>query len=313
MASGLVALLDDVATIAKTAAASLDDAAAQAARAGAKAAGVVIDDTTVTPRYVTGFSAERELAVVGRIALGSLRNKLVLLLPGVLVLSEVWPGLITPLLMLGGVYLCFEGAEKVVDLVRPEDPEPEDSATLAASARQVEDAMVAGAIRTDLILSAEIMVIALSAIQAPDLLTRALALATAGVAITVGVYGAVALIVKADDIGAGLARGRMGWRRTLGCALVRGMPRVLAVLSTAGVLAMLWVGAGFLIHGLAEFGIEGPEAAIEMVQSVVEARSAILHWLAGALASALVGLGTGQLLLAASRAVKPAVAARHGR
>ena len=305
MASGLVALLDDVATIAKTAAASLDDVAAQATKAGAKAAGVVIDDTAVTPRYVTGFSAERELAVIWRIAVGSLRNKIVFLLPGVLLLSEFWPWLITPLLMLGGAYLCFEGAEKVADLLRPKAKAHRHAAVQGSSSKDIEDQMVAGAVRTDLILSAEIMVISLSAIQAPDLLTRALALAAAGLAITAGVYGAVALIVKADDIGAALARGRTGLLHRVGCGLVRGMPKVLAVLSTAGILAMLWVGGGFLIHGLAEFGIDRPDEAIEAAAAAVSG-SAALHWIVVALASAMVGLATGLLLLAAVRIVRPA-------
>ena len=301
MASGLFALLDDVAAIAKVAAASLDDVGAQAAKAGAKAAGVVIDDTAVTPRYVVGFTAERELSIIWRIAKGSLRNKLVFILPGALLLSEILPWLITPILMLGGAYLCFEGAEKVADHLRPRTADVGAAAPAPASAESVEEEKVAGAIRTDLILSTEIMVIALAAIEASSLMTRALALAAAGIAITAGVYGVVALIVKADDFGAALARGHTGWRSTVGCSLVRGMPRVLSWLSVAGLLAMLWVGGGFLIHGFEDFGWHGPEQVIEMLSAGVAVLSAplgpVLEWFITAIASALLGLAVGVAIL----------------
>ena len=204
--SGLLALLDDVVALMKLAAVTIDDAAGQAARASAKAAGVVIDDAAVTPRYVTGLAAHRELPIVGRIALGSLKNKLLLLLPAALVLSSLWPQAITPLLMLGGLYLCLEGYEKVGHMLMQTDAAARPIPEAAPSAADLEEAKVAGAIRTDLVLSAEIMAIALASIEAPDLLTRALALTVVAVMITVGVYGTVALIVKADDIGLRLAQ-----------------------------------------------------------------------------------------------------------
>ncbi len=214
MSTGLLALLDDVAAIAKVAAASLDDVAAQAGKAGAKAAGIVIDDAAVTPRYVVGFTAERELSIIWRIALGSLKNKLLFLLPAALILSAFAPWAITPLLMLGGAYLCYEGAEKLIHLFQPHhDDHRTEEAVAALTSEQLEQEKVSGAIRTDFILSAEIMAIALATIDSPDLLTRAIVLAVTGIVITVGVYGAVALIVKADDIGAAMARGRSGAAR----------------------------------------------------------------------------------------------------
>ncbi|MET0367384.1 MAG: DUF808 family protein, partial [Methylobacterium sp.] len=166
MSVGLIALLDDVAFMVRTAAASLDDVAGQAASAGTKAAGVVIDDAAVTPRYVVGFAAERELPIVGKIALGSMRNKLLILLPGALALSAFAPWSITPLLMLGGAYLCYEGAEKVVEAVFPHHgPAGEEEDQGGAGGDQArEDRRVASAIKTDFILSAEIMAITLAAL-----------------------------------------------------------------------------------------------------------------------------------------------------
>ena len=213
---GLLALLDDVAAIAKVAAASLDDVAGQAAKAGAKAAGVVIDDAAVTPRYVVGFSAERELPIVGKIAMGSLRNKLLILLPAALALSYFLPWAITPLLMLGGAYLCYEGVEKVYEAVVPHHAHAHEAelGTVALNPQTLEDEKVAGAIKTDFILSAEIMAITLAAVPEASFWTQALVLAWSGIGITVAVYGVVALIVKADDARRGAreqrARGRRG-------------------------------------------------------------------------------------------------------
>ena len=209
MSGGLLALLDDVVALTKLTAATLDDAAAQAVKASAKAAGVVIDDAAVTPRYVTGLAAQRELPIVGRIAAGSLKNKLLFLLPAALLLSAFLPQAITPLLMLGGLYLCFEGYEKVHHMLTAPSQTAQSVkvvAELAQGDKALEDEKVSGAIRTDFILSAEIMAIALAAVTAPDLLTQALVLAAVAVFITVAVYGVVALIVKADDIGVRLVQ-----------------------------------------------------------------------------------------------------------
>ena len=309
MATGLIALLDDVAAIAKVAAATLDDVAAQTIKAGGKAAGVVIDDAAVTPRYVVGFTAERELKIIGRIALGSLKNKLLFLLPAALLLSVFAPWAITPLLMLGGAYLCYEGAEKLIHLFQPDhDAHRAEEAMATLTSEQLEQEKVSGAIRTDFILSAEIMAIALATIESPDLLTRAVVLAVTAVVITVAVYGAVALIVKADDIGAALARGRSGLPRLLGSALVHGMPTFLALLSIVGTVAMLWVGGQILLHGLAGFGWAGPEHLAEGFAHTLAAATGpfegVVDWVLFALASAVVGFAVGLAVIGAMSVVR---------
>jgi uncharacterized protein len=295
MAGGLFALLDDVAAIAKLSAASLDDVAAQTVKVSAKAAGIVIDDTAVTPRYVTGLAAERELSVIWRIAMGSLRNKLLILLPGALLLSVLLPGAITPILMLGGAYLCFEGAEKVLHLLLPHEAAHEEAES-APDAQALEDGKVAGAIRTDLILSAEITAVSLAAIEVESLVLRGAILALVGLGITVAVYGVVALIVKADDVGVALVRRGGPVSEPVGRGLVRLMPGLLAALSLLGTLAMLWVGGGILLHGAAEFGLHRPEEAVEKVGEIVSGpfgQSPALAWLGRAVASGVLGLLVG--------------------
>ncbi|MDQ3139183.1 MAG: DUF808 domain-containing protein, partial [Pseudomonadota bacterium] len=256
MPGGLAALLDDVAAIAKLAAASIDDVGAAAGRAGFKAAGVVVDDTAVTPRYVTGFTPDRELPVIARIAKGSLKNKLLFILPVALALSALLPWAITPLLMLGGAYLCYEGAEKVWEsLTGAKHSLAEDAATLNSA--EHEKTMVAGAIRTDFILSAEIMAIALAEVATEPFAMRAAILAFVAIAITAGVYGAVGLIVKMDDIGLHLTARADHGSRALGRGLVHAMPKVMTVLSVVGIAAMIWVGGGIIVHGLEVFGVAG--------------------------------------------------------
>jgi predicted DNA repair protein MutK len=301
MASGFFALLDDVAAIAKVAAASLDDTAAAAAKASAKAAGVVIDDAAVTPRYVTGFASSRELPIVGKIAKGSLKNKLVFLLPGALLLSYFAPFLITPLLMAGGAFLCFEGAEKLYEIFRPHD----DDAVAEVSdedPRAVEDRMVTGAIRTDLILSGEIMAISLASVADVPIAEQAVVLAVVGIGITVMVYGAVALIVKADDAGVALVRTRYGLLQAIGRVLVSGMPYFLKFLSYLGTAAMLWVGGGIIVHGLEQFGVKEPGHSIHHFAEVAGHASGslgpVVEWFLGALGSGLVGLAIGGVIVA---------------
>ena len=253
MPSGLAALLDDVATITKLAAASLDDVAAAAGKAGAKAAGVVIDDTAVTPQYVTGFTPDRELPIIWRIAKGSLKNKLIFILPAALLLSAFLPWAITPILMIGGAYLCFEGAEKVIEEFREEatgEGESLEEEAAMLSAADHEAGMVAGAIRTDFILSAEIMAIALAEVAAQSIWMRAASLIFVAIAITVVVYGVVGLIVKMDDIGLNLARRSSASAQAFGRGLVKAMPKLLAFLSVVGTAAMLWVGGQIILHGL---------------------------------------------------------------
>lgn len=318
MSSGLLALLDDVAAIAKVAAASIDDIAGQTAKAGAKAAGVVIDDTAVTPRYVVGFAAERELPIVARIAAGSLRNKLLYLLPAALAFGWAAPWAITPLLTAGGVYLCYEGAEKIFEAVLPHEGHAAEVGSVhATDPNAMEDEKVASAVRTDFILSAEIMAITLASVPASGLGTQAAVLAVVGASITFGVYGAVAAIVKADDLGLALAANKaslmgMGWiGRLFGRCLVRGMPGFLKLLAAVGTAAMAWVGGGIVAHGFETFGIALPSHAIERIAEsaadMVPAFPAQAGWVASASAAGVFGLGIGLLAIPlASRVLAPA-------
>ena len=301
--SGLLALLDDVAAIAKVAAASVDDVAAQAAKAGAKAAGAVIDDAAVTPKYLHGFEAARELPIVWRIAKGSLKNKLLYLLPAGLLLSSFAPWLISPLLMLGGAYLCFEGAEKVWHWLFPSahhEVFPEDK---AGDPAHLEEEKAAGAIKTDFILSAEIMTIALAAIPPSNIWMEAATLAVVGVGITIAVYGSVALIVKADDIGLLMAqKGRLGLTRRLGRGIVAAMPGLLKLLTIVGTAAMLWVGGSIIIHGMEEldFGWLGHHIhdwALAVGHAVPASYAGIVEWLAKATMDGIFGLALGLALI----------------
>ena len=305
MSSGLIALLDDVAALAKSAAVMIDDVAAQAAKAGTKAAGVVIDDAAVTPRYVAGMAPSRELPVVARIAMGSLRNKLLFLLPASLALGLFAPWAITPLLMLGGAYLCFEGAEKLIEAFRPHAQE------VPAAGTEGEEARIAGAIRTDFILSAEIMALTLSTVADAGVLRQALVLGGVGIFITLGVYGAVALIVKADDAGLAMVRtGRAGVRQ-IGSALVHGMVPFLRLLSAVGTAAMLWVGGGILLHGLEEMGVPGPAHwAANLAEDALAIGGAVTGWLAGAALSGVVGLGVGLAIVPVEHTVLRVVRGR---
>ncbi|NOW46640.1 hypothetical protein FHW96_002800 [Novosphingobium sp. SG751A] len=299
MSVGLIALLDDVAMIAKAAAASLDDMAAGVAQAGSKAAGVVIDDAAVTPAYVSSFTPDRELPVIARIARGSLFNKLVILLPLALALSALLPWAITPLLMLGGLFLCYEGAEKLLEKLGGEahGETPEGPVTDGAA---FEAARVKGAVRTDLILSAEIMAIALAEVADKPLVERAVILGIVGVGITVLVYGVVGLIVKADDIGLHLARGGSGLRRAIGRALVQGTPPLLTLLANVGTAAMLWVGGGILLHGAEQLGLAAPAHWQHGAAHFVEAAAgAAPGWIAGAGVAGIAGLVVGMIVAGA--------------
>jgi predicted DNA repair protein MutK len=298
MAGGLAALLDDIAALAKLAAASIDDVGAAAAKASAKAAGVVVDDTAVTPRYVHGFTADRELPIVTRIAIGSIRNKLLIILPVALVLSQFLPWLLTPILMLGGTYLCFEGAEKIWEKVAHHDGH---ETPVAMVGPEHEEQMVRGAVRTDLILSAEIMVIALNEVADEPLLSRTLVLVVVAFAITALVYGVVGLIVKMDDIGLLLAQRPSPSSQRIGRLLVRAMPRVLAFLSTLGIVAMLWVGGHIILNGLDELGLSWPfDQLHHLEEAVADATGALggfLAWTVDTLGSAVFGLLVGAVVV----------------
>jgi uncharacterized protein len=302
MSAGLAALLDDVAALARLAAASVDDVAAGASRASVKAAGVIVDDAAVTPRYVEGFQPDRELPVIKRIAVGSLRNKLLFILPAALLLSELLPWLLTPLLMIGGTYLCYEGAEKLWEAVGPHRHHGHE-APVAAGGAQREDELVGGAIRTDFILSAEIMVISLNEVADEGLLSRALILLVVAFGITALVYGAVGLIVKMDDVGLRIAQTRTGAAATFGRGLVRGMPIVMRVLSTVGIAAMLWVGGHILLVGLEEIGLAAPYDAVHHLEDEVEealgALGGVGAWLTNTIASAILGVLVGAVVVAA--------------
>ena len=304
MPSGLIALLDDVATIAKLAAASIDDVGAAAGKAGTKAAGVVIDDTAVTPRYVIGLAPERELPIIGKIALGSLKNKMFLLLPGALLLTAFAPWLIVPILMVGGSYLAFEAAEKIAEKILHDHHHKDKLLASIDDPKELEELQVKGAIRTDLILSAEIMAIALASLGNLTLGTTAAALTAVAFAITIGVYGAVALIVKLDDIGLHLAEKPR--TRHLGNALVKVVPKLLSLISGLGTAAMLWVGGGILVHGFEELHILTfiPETIHHLAHDAGAASSnmsGIVEWLVNALGGAVVGLIVGGIIAAIVR------------
>jgi len=317
--SGLLALLDDVAAIAKVAAASVDDIATQALKAGTKTAGVLIDDAAVTPKYVTGFKPDRELPIIGQIALGSIRNKMLILLPAALLLSAFAPWLITPLLMLGGSYLCFEGAEKVFHWLFPHgDAEVEKDLDVRDPAH-LEEERIAGAIKTDFILSAEIMTISLAAIPESNFWFEAATLAVVGVGITVAVYGSVAVIVKADDVGLRMATaGRLGLTRAVGRGLVRGMPGFLKLLTIVGTAAMLWVGGSIVIHGLEVLGWPWLYDAIHQIAVVMAGIAAgaagAVEWAVTALLDGIAGLAWGFVLIpVGTRLIGPAIARLTGK
>jgi predicted DNA repair protein MutK len=308
--SGLIALLDDVAAISKVAAASIDDVAGQAVKAGAKAAGAVIDDAAVTPKYVHGFDAKREIPIVWKIARGSLFNKLVILLPIALLLSAFAPGLIAPLLMIGGAYLCYEGAEKVAHAFgsHSDAHDSEKHTHPDTDGAALEEQRVAGAIKTDFILSAEIMTIALSTIPAEDpIWMKALILFVVAIGITIAVYGFVALIVKADDAGVHLATERSGALAALGRGIVKFMPGFMKTLTVVGTAAMIWVGGQIIVHGLHELGQHQP---YEWIHHQAEAAAAALpqapgvaSWAATAFFDGIIGLIIGLILIPVAKYV----------
>lgn len=299
MAGGLVGLLDDVAALAKLAAASIDDVGAAAGRASAKAAGVVVDDTAVTPAYVQGLAADRELPIIKKIAIGSLRNKLFIILPIALLLSEIAPTLVEIILMAGGTFLCFEGAEKVYHKLKGDDHDHDVPAVLQGP--EAEKATIAGAVRTDLILSAEIMVIALKDVIDEPFVAKAVIMVVVALFITVIVYGVVALIVKMDDVGLALAGRESESSQKLGRAMVSGMPKLLTGLTVVGTAAMLWVGGHILVIGSHELGwdgiydiVHGAEEAVADIGGI----GGVLAWLVNTALSAVVGIIVGGIVTA---------------
>jgi predicted DNA repair protein MutK len=296
MSAGLFGLLDDVAALAKLAAASVDDLGAAAGKATAKAAGVVVDDTAVTPQYVHGIAAEREIPIVKRIALGSIRNKLLIILPVALMLSQWAEWLLTPILMVGGCYLAFEGMEKVWERVSGHDEHGE-----VARHDQTEQELIAGAVRTDLILSSEIMVIALDSVAHQSFWTRLVVLVVVAIVITVAVYGVVGLIVKMDDAGLLLTQRSSAAAQRIGHGLVAGMPRLLDVISVVGTAAMLWVGGHILVVGTDDLGWHGPHDLVHHLEHAVHGGA--LGWLVNTAVSAVVGLVVGAVVVGAMHLV----------
>ena len=296
MSAGLVALLDDISVLARAAAASVDDIGLAAGRASAKAAGVVVDDTAVTPQYVHGLAAERELPIIRRIAVGSLRNKLLIILPAALLLSQFLPWLLTPILMLGGTYLCYEGAHKVYEKLSGHGAHGTAEQGLID-----EDTVVTGAVRTDFILSAEIMVIALNEVTDQGFVSRAVILAVVAVGITVLVYGVVGLIVKMDDVGLSLAQRSAGGVASFGRGMVLAMPKLLAVISVVGTAAMLWVGGHILLVGTDDLGWHGLYDVVhhleEAAHDAAGGLGGVVGWLANTFASAVIGLVVGAVLV----------------
>ena len=301
MASGLAALLDDVAALAKLAAASIDDVGAAAGRASVKAAGVVVDDTAVTPAYVRGLAAERELPIIKKIAIGSLRNKIVFILPAALVLSVIAPVVVEIILMVGGTYLCFEGAEKIHHRFSHRSGDAEEEVPAVMQGPDVEAKTVSGAIRTDFILSAEIMVIALKEVLDESVVQRAIILVIVAFVITAIVYGVVALIVKMDDIGLRLAQRESSSSQRIGRLLVSGMPKLLSALSTIGIAAMVWVGGHIILVGAHELGWHAPYDLVHDAEhrvADVPGIGGVLEWLVNTAISAVVGLAVGMIVLA---------------
>ena len=303
MSGGLVALLDDIATLAKVTASSIDDVAANAVKASSKAVGVVIDDTAVTPQYVSGLSSARELPIIGKIARGSLINKLFIILPIALLLTWLAPQVLPFLLIVGGAYLCFEGGEKVLEklgwLPGHHEEHEEGGAT---SAEELEKGIVASATRTDLILSAEIMLVSMAGLSNETGMMRVAILIAVAFFMTFFVYGLVALLVKADDVGVRLARGalepednRPGPVDNVGRTIVRVMPHVFGVIGVVGTVAMLWVGGHLVIENLAEVGVPIFHHLLESAEHAVSAGGGFVSWLVETALSGIFGVVLGSV------------------
>jgi predicted DNA repair protein MutK len=290
MATGFLALLDDIAALVKVSAASLDDVPTQVAKTTGKISGIVIDDTAVTPKYVVGLDPSRELAIIYKIAKSSLINKLIFLGPAALLLGFFAPWAIPYLLMFGGAYLCYEGYEKVHSMFGKHHT-TEDTALEGmeqTTPEELEKDRVRSATRTDFILSAEIMAIAFATVADKPLLTQIAVLIFVAIFITVAVYGFVGLIVKADDFGIHLAKkSRSTAVKSFGRGLVRFMPHFLTWLGYLGTAAMLWVGFEIIAHGVPflHHQLENLEHAL--------AELPVLAWFAKALSCLVCGVVLG--------------------
>lgn len=301
--SGFFALLDDIATLAKLTVSTLDDTASLAVKASAKVSAATVDDVAATPQYVTGITPDRELPIIKKITLASLRNKLLIILPVGLLLTAVAPALLPIALVIGGAYLCFEGGEKLLErLLRPGraaksvgDEDPVDEASV-----------IKRAITTDFVLSTEIMLLALAEVQGESSTRRVIVLVMIALLITFAVYGLVGALIKIDDAGAHLAgQGRTRVSRRLGRAVVSSAPALFTGLGIVGTVAMLWVGGHILATNLAEVGLDPLHHAIEWAEAL--SSSPVLSWIAGTAVSCLIGTAVGTALALARHGIELAV------
>ena len=295
MSASFFALLDDIAVLARAAAASIDDVVAGAAKASAKAAGVVIDDAAVSPQYVQGLTPRRELPVVWKITRGSLMNKAIIII-AIMLLSSVAPWIFPWLLILGGTYLAYEGAEKVWHWIRPTHHDAAGVEQVVERTATDEKQMVSSAVRTDLVLSVEIMLISLANIEATSWPMKLATLVVVGVLMTVAVYGTVALLIRMDDVGFWLIKKPAAWMRSIGSGLVKAMPWVFKALTVVGALAMLWVGGHILLVNLGEVGFTAPYDFVSSLVGAVTA-PAIVTWLLDSGLSAAFGLAWGAVVM----------------
>jgi len=294
VSASFFALLDDIAVLAKAAAASIDDVVAGATKASVKSAGVVIDDAAVSPQYVQGISPKRELPVVWRITRGSLVNKAVIIVA--IMLLSVWAPWVFPwLLLIGGTYLSYEGAEKVWHWIHSRRHEPSVEEVVERTETS-EKQIVGSAVRTDLVLSVEIMLISLSNIDETSWLMRLAILVVVAILMTLAVYGTVAVLVKMDDVGFWLRRRRPRWVKVVGTWLVKAMPWVFKALTVVGMLAMLWVGGHILIVNLDAVGVPWPHQLLELIVHSVQAPG-IVTWFVDSGLSAVFGLLWGSLIV----------------
>ena len=302
--SGFFALLDDIATLAKLPVSTIDDTAAAAVKASAKVSAAAVDDVAATPQYVTGITPDRELPIIKRVTLGSLRNKLLIILPIGLLLTAVAPALLPVALVVGGTYLCFEGGEKILERVLGPDHPTEETPVDEA-------AIVKRAITTDFVLSTEIMLLALAEVQGESSIRRVVVLVMIALLITFAVYGLVGALIKIDDAGAHLAvRGRTRASRSLGRAVVSSAPSLFTGIGIVGTVAMLWVGGHILAVNLAKVGFHPLHHAIEWAEEL--AHNSLLSWITGTAMSCLIGTVVGALLALAWRPVHRAMAHRRG-
>ena len=304
MSGGLVALLDDIAALAKATASSIDDVASSAVKVSAKAVGVVIDDTAVTPQYVSGLSPKRELPIIGKIAKASLINKLVVILPVALLLTWFAPQVLPFLLIAGGAYLCFEGGEQVLAALHWL-PEHEDSAedTAPQSAEDLEKSIVSSASRTDLILSSEIMLVSMDGLNSESMSMRVAILIAVAFFMTFFVYGIVAVLVRMDDFGLRLAKGathpddnRPGPADNIGRGIVRVMPKIFNAIGVVGTVAMLWVGGHLVIENLAKVGVGVFHNVVSTIEHALASGGGFLGWLVETACAAVFGIVLGSLI-----------------